>query len=193
MTLTEFQNISLIDNIPSILKHGILSYVEAAKVPHLSVALQVVQEKRDVKRVPGGLALHEYANVYFHARNPMMSKRRDEAKRLCVLRVSIEILKIQNAVITDQNAASKYVFFMAPDRLNLLNLDYIFARNWKHPGEQIEEWRHSSAKCAEVLIPQRVPPKFLLGAYVLNDGAKRRLEAHGFELPIQINSDIFFH
>src|SRR5438874_3742127 len=125
MTLKEFQNITLIANIPSILQHGIMSYVEAAKLPHLSVALQDVQDKRDVKRVPGGLALHEYANVYFDARNPMMSKRRNEAPRLCVLRVSIEILKVPGAVITDQNAASKYVRFLAPDCLRYLSLDYI--------------------------------------------------------------------
>ena len=192
MTITEFQNITVIDNMPSILKHGILSFVEAEKVQHSSVALASVQEKRDVKRVPGGLALHEYANVYFHARNPMMSRRRDEAKRICVLRVSPEILKIRGAVISDQNAASKYVRFLAPDRLHHLNLEYIFARNWKHPGDQIEEWRHSSAKCAEVLIPQRIPPEFIGGAYVINDACKRRLEEHGFRLPIQVNSDIFF-
>lgn len=193
MNLSEFQNIALIDNIPSVTKHGIFSYVEAAKVPHHSVALETVQEKRDVKRVPGGLALHEYANVYFHARNPMMSRRRNEAHRLCVLRVSPEILNVPGAVIADQNAASKYVRFLAPDRLQYLNLEYVFARNWKHPGDQIEEWRHSSAKCAEVLIPQRIPTEFLLGAYVLNGAARRQLEGHGFELPIQIDSDIFFH
>ena len=122
-----------------------------------------------------------------------MSRRRNEAHRLCVLRVSPEILNVPGAVIADQNAASKYVRFLAPDRLQYLNLEYVFARNWKHPGDQIEEWRHSSAKCAEVLIPQRIPTEFLLGAYVLNGAARRQLEGHGFELPIQIDSDIFFH
>jgi len=168
MKLVEFQNITLIDNVPAILKQGILSCAEAAKIPHLSVALEAVQEKRDVKRVPGGLGLHEYANVYFHARNPMMSRRREEAHRLCVLRISTDILNITGAVITDQNAASKYVRFLAPNFLQYLNLDYVLARNWKHPGDQIEEWRHGSSKCAEVLIPQRIPPKFLIGAYVVN-------------------------
>ncbi len=80
-------------------------------------SLETVQEKRDVKRVPGGLALHEYANVYFHARNPMMSTRRNEAHRLCVLRVSPEILNVPGAVIADQNAASKYVPFLGSGSL----------------------------------------------------------------------------
>ncbi len=190
--LDEFQNITLIDTIPSILEHGIVSYVEAEKLPHRSVALQDVQDKRDAKRVPGGLALHEYANVYFDARNPMMSRRRDEAPELCVLRISTEILSIPGAVITDQNAASKYVRFSAPDRLPYINLDYVFARSWKHPDDQIEEWRHSSAKCAEALIPERIPVRFLLGAYVVDASAKSRLEACGFPLPIEIKPDLFF-
>jgi hypothetical protein len=193
MNLEEFQNITPLANIPSIMELGILSYARASKFPHLSVALQAVQDKRDCKRVPGGLALHEYANVYFHARNPMMSRRRDEARRICVLRISTEILKITGAVITDQNAASKYVKFSAPEMLKLMNLDYVFARNWKHPDNQIEEWRHGSAKCAEALIPHVIPPTFILGAYVLNDAAAKELASVGFDLPIMTAPDLFFH
>lgn len=193
MKLVEFQNITPLVNIPSILEHGILSHAQASKLPHHSVALQQVQDKRDQKQIPGGLALHEYANVYFHARNPMMSRRRNEAHSLCVLRVSTEILKISGAVITDQNAVSKYVKFSAPDRLKFMNLDYVFAANWKHPDDQIEEWRHSSAKCAEALIPKKIPPHYLLGAYVVSDGVRAKLEELGFALPIDVNADLFFH
>ena len=193
MTLAEFQNITPLVNIPSILRNGILSHAQASKLPHHSVALQEVQDKRDNVQIPGGLTLHEYANVYFHARNPMMSRRRNEAQSLCVLRVSAEILKISGAVITDQNAVSKYVKFSAPDRLKFMNLDYVFASNWKHPDNQIEEWRHSSAKCAEALIPNRIPPEYLLGAYVVNAAVRTKLADLGFELPIEINADLFFH
>jgi hypothetical protein len=193
MNLEEFQNITPLGNIPSILKLGILSHSEASKLKHLSVALQEVQDKRDIKAVPGGLALHQYANVYFHARNPMMSRRRDEARNICVLRVSKEILKIPGTVITDQNAASKYVKFSAPERLSMMNLEYVFARIWKHPGNQIEEWQHSSAKCAEALVPYKIPAKFVLGAYVVNDSTGDELARAGFNLPIKTDADLFFH
>lgn len=193
MKFAEFQNITPLVNIPSILRNGILSHAQASKLPHHSVALQEVQDKRDKVQIPGGLTLHEYANVYFHARNPMMSRRRNEAHSLCVLRVSTEILKISGAVITDQNAVSKYVKFSAPDRLKFMNLDYVFAANWKHPDDQIEEWRHSSAKCAEALIPKRIPPDYLLGAYVVNNDARTQLASLGFTLPIDVNADLFFH
>lgn len=42
------------------------------------------QERRDRKQVPGGLRLHQYANLYFHARNPMLYARLTQASTLCV-------------------------------------------------------------------------------------------------------------
>ncbi len=192
MKLTEFQNITPIANIPSILKHGILSYTAASVLPHRSVALQDIQDRRDVKQVPGGLNLHEYANVYFHARNPMMYRRQNEAGSLCVLRISTDILNASGAVITDQNAASDWVRFMAPKQIGELKLDYIFAEDWTHPEDQREGWRHKSAKCAEALIPQGIPPKFLLGAYIVNEGVQAKLNEIGFDLPTKIDADLFF-
>src|SRR5262245_16376391 len=67
-------------NIASVLEHGILSYERAARLQHHSVAMQPVQDRRDRKQVPGGLKLHQYANLYFHARNPMLYKRKDDAR-----------------------------------------------------------------------------------------------------------------
>lgn len=71
--VTEFQCIMPMTNMPSVLKHGILSFERAKKIEHESVALEEAQEKRDARQVPGGLMLHQYANLYFHARNPMMT------------------------------------------------------------------------------------------------------------------------
>jgi len=109
--VTELHYIMPIANIGSVMAHGLLSYERAAGLPHASVALQPVQDKRDKKLVPGGLKLHQYANLYFHARNPMLFKRLNEAGMLCVLRVSTEVLALPGAVISDQNAASDYVRF----------------------------------------------------------------------------------
>lgn len=191
--VSEFQCIMPMENIPSVLIYGILSHDRTLKLAHATVAMKVIQDKRDKKQVPGGLKLHQYANLYFHARNPMMSKRRHEAPKLCVLRIAGRVLEIQGTVITDQNAASNYVRFYAPAQIGILDLDTIFARSWKHPEDQIREWKHSSAKCAEVLIPQRIPPEFIKGAFVLNGAAEQILTDIGFHLPITIDADLFFH
>src|SRR5882757_7005622 len=98
--VTELQCIMPLENIPSVLKLGILSNEQAAKIEHRSVAMEDVQEKREQKHVPGGLKLHQYANLYFHARNPMLYKRRDAAATLCILRISTKVLHIDGVVIT---------------------------------------------------------------------------------------------
>src|SRR6266568_471123 len=122
----EFQCIMPLENIPSVLQFGILSNERAAKLQHRSVAMEDVQEKREQKHVPGGLKLHQYANLYFHARNPMLYKRKDAATTLCVLRVSTEVRHIEGVVMTDRNASSDYVRFLHPLQAGLLDYDTIF-------------------------------------------------------------------
>jgi hypothetical protein len=189
--VTEFHCIMPMVNIPSVLKHGILSYERTAKLAHASVAMQPVQDRRDVKRVPGGLMLHRYANLYFHARNPMMFKRLAEASTLCVLRISTAVAKLDGAVFTDQNAASTWVRFLHPSQWAELDFEGIYAMDWRHE-DRIEYWRRKSKKCAEVLVPERVEPRFLTGAYVVDADAAARLAAIGFTLPIEAAPVLFF-
>ena len=180
-------------NIQSVLTHGILSHEACSKLSHADVSLADVQDKRDKKQVPGGLMLHQYSNLYFDARNPMMFKRRMYAQQLCVLRVSTDVLQLQGTVITDQNAASNYVRFLAPNYLNFLDFDMIFAEDWRHPGDQIAQWRHSSRKAAEVLVPGCIETKYILGAYVLNSISENNMRNQGFTQPIEILPKIFFY
>ncbi len=64
--------------------------------------------------------------------------------------------------------------------------------DWRHPGNPAAFYRHSSQKCAEVLVPQRVETRFLTGAYVVDDAARNRLEAPGLALPVTANPVLFF-
>jgi hypothetical protein len=188
----EFHCIMPMANVPSVVEHGILSYERASKLKHHSIALQPVQDKRDKKQVTGGLRLHQYANLYFNARNPMMFKRLSEADELCVLRVSTDVLQVSGAVITDQNAASDWVRFYAPRQWRSLPFDEIFAKDWRHPGDPVAYWRHKAQMCAEVLIPNRVEPDSLLGAYVVDAKASKRLSAAGFSGEVSVNGVLFF-
>ncbi|MBE9172158.1 DUF4433 domain-containing protein [Cyanobium sp. LEGE 06143] len=188
----ELQCIMPTSNIDSVLANGILSYERAARLPHHSVALQPVQDRRDRTQVPGGLRLHQYANLYFHARNPMLFKRLAEVSTLCVLRVSTDVLSLPGVVITGENAASSYVRFLAPAQWQLLKWDDIFALDWRHPGDKIAYWQHKSRKCAEVLVPHRVDARFIMGAYVVDAAAQASLAALGCALSISINQALFF-
>jgi hypothetical protein len=188
--VTELHCIMPIGNVASVLRHGILSHERASRLVHRSVAMEAVQDKRSRKVVPGGQRLHRYANLYFHARNPMLSARRHED--VCVLRISVSVLAIPGTIVTDQNAASDYVRFSTPSQCDGLDFDDIYARDWRHPDDQFRHWRHKSRKCAEVLVPGRVDPSDVTGAVVADAGAADRLARVGFMLGITIDSDFFF-
>jgi len=189
--LEELHYITRIENLPSISERGILSHSRAAAIPHISVAMPDIQDIRAAKGVPRGRPLHEYVNLYFHARNPMLWIRLDQHEQLCVIRVSPDVLDIPGTVVTDQNAASKYVrFAMAPDGLAIVDRERTFAEDWRHP-DQITYWRQKSMKCAEVLVPDRVPPELLTGVYC--SGAPSRAAAQAMtNLPCTINGHLFF-
>ena len=58
MNIEELHCIQAIENIPSILTHGILFHERAEPLEHRSVAMAEIQEKRDGVRIPRGLRLH---------------------------------------------------------------------------------------------------------------------------------------
>lgn len=196
MTLDELHELGYIvpiETVPSVLRRGILSHKRAAKIPHESIALQSVQDQRARVIVPNGRALHDYANLYICPRNPMPFTRRDIHQQICVLRVSPDVFDIPNVVVSDSNAGSRFVRFSpAPAGLAIVNRDRTFARYWTHPEDQLEKWRHSAQKCAEVLVPDVVPAKFILGAYASCEGSQRRLARLAPTLPITVDNDLFF-
>ena len=192
--VTEFQCIMPLENIPSVLKLGILSNERSAKIEHRSVAMEDVQEKRELKHVPGGLKLHQYANLYFHARNPMLYKRKGEINNLCVLRISTEILQLPGVVFADCNASSPYVRFLAPSQWALLDYEAIYAMDWnrQHANDPYAYRVHKARKCTEVLVPHVVETKFFIGAYVVDEAAKSKLQSLGFDRAVTIDSEMFF-
>ena len=180
------------ENLPPIMKHGLLSHAQAVKVTHQSVAMTEIQKRRAKVVVPGGRPLHQYANLYICARNPMMLVRHKQHLALCVLRISPAVLDLPGAVVTDGNAASAYVSFRAaPAGLKIVDKDVTFADDWRN-SDRIQFWRNQTAKCAEVLVPDTVPPQFIVGAYVSCAEAGRNLGALKLGLPVTINPKMFF-
>ena len=190
--LTELHFIAPISNAVSMLRRGILSNRLAERVPHESVALAAVQDVRSEILVPGGRPLHDYANLYFNARNPMMFKRRSRHEDLAILRVSTDVLDLAGVVITDANAASDYRRFEgAPEGIAIVDDALTFAKDWRH-ANRIDYYRHKSAMCAEVLVPGSVHPRFIGGAYVSGPAGRTNLAEVGFDRPATENPDLFF-
>jgi hypothetical protein len=193
--IQELHYITDVANVASMLKRGILSNRLARRVArgHVSVADAEVQARRASKRVWVGRSsrpLHDYANLYVHARNAMLyillrSKQGD----LTVLSVDSEVLDLDGVVVADRNAASfASLFLPAAEGIDTLDEAAVFAEWWisSHEAKQL--------RMAEVLVPDRVPPSLIKGAYVPDHAAAERLRGHlgGRSLAIRVNPWLFF-
>jgi hypothetical protein len=189
----ELQYITGVRNLSSILELGILSHDEAAKIPHDDVSMPVVQAKRAKVRVPNGLRLHAYANVYFDARNPMMYYLTCNGhKDLVVLRVSSDILDLPGAVLTDGNAASLGTRFLAaPEGLGELDASRIYAVSWNH-SDIFEKAERKRARCAEVLVPNHILPEYVFGCYTRNADMAAKCRESSAEWEVGINKHVYF-
>jgi hypothetical protein len=152
----------------------------------------LVQLRRANKNIPGAGPLHNHANLYFHARNPMMCRIQARREELTVLRVAPALLQQSGVIVADGNASSDYTgFYRSPDGLRFLKRDLVFARDWRAPGNQILYWQQKRARCAEVLVRDRVPPEYVVGAFVATPAALARLRVIAPGLDVQPNPDLF--
>ena len=190
--LRELHCIMPIENMASVMELGILSHVRAKAVPHVAVAKTEIQERRARVRVPGGRPLHEYANLYFTARNPMMYLRQEMHEDLCVISVATDVLDIPGTVVTDRNAATDFVRFEpAPDGIAIVDRALTFATYWTDPNP-IAGLRKKQAKQAEVLVPDRVAPGYVKGVYASCGAAGERLAAVAPSCECRLRPSLFF-
>lgn len=121
-------NINDLRNLKSIFQHGILSKNEKLirDISSTDLSNPDVQKRRDDKRIPNHGMLHDYANLYFNPRNPMMyylinHKKIDD---LCIVCVDKRVLDLEGTVVSDRNAAQNWQLLnqliKAKDILNFL-------------------------------------------------------------------------
>jgi hypothetical protein len=193
----ELYYITHIDNLKSIFQYGILCHLKAEKILYKSIADPEIQKRRNKVVIPGGKRkLHDYANLYFNARNPMMFKRKDIHKELAVLRIDSAILDEPDVVISNGNASSGYVgFYASPEGLRYLDRDLIFAEYWTD-SNPIIAYRRKFAICAEVLVPDSIAPRVITGIYVSCEDTYQKvvelLKSLPFSGKILINPNLFF-
>jgi hypothetical protein len=190
--LRELHCIMPIENLPSVMSVAILSHRRAQAVAHESVADPEIQDRRARVRVPGGRPLHEYANLYFHARNPMMYRRQERHAELAVLSIDTSVLDLRDVVVTDRNAAADFVRFApAPEGLSIVDEALTFAEFWAH-DHYFEKIRRRQATPAEILVPDRVTAQFIKGAYVSCSAGRDALAALDTGCQIRQRPRLFF-
>ena len=111
---------------------------------------------------------------------------------MCVLRISLDVLAMPGVVITDCNAASDYARFLDPAQWKLIDFDDVLADNWTHSDNPRRYFQHKSRKCAEVLVPNRIPVEFVLGALVIDAATRAKLAAVAPHLAVSVDPGLFF-
>ena len=190
-------NIAHRGNVPSILEVGILSHNLASGIAHRDISLAEVQERREKEIREGmGRCLHEYANLYIDARNPMMYRLTRRSRYpygdICIILVSLAVLDLPGTLVTDMNAASGYARFYEPGEcVARLDFDRVYAPDWRDDDKR-RYFIKKSQKCAEVLVFDRVDPAFIEGVAVCAPEVRARLEGEGVSAPLHVMENLFF-
>lgn len=191
--VSELHYITEQENVASILEYGILSHQRALNIQHVSVANDSVQDHRARKRLPSGRGLHEYANLYFHARNPMMYAIQNRHRNLVVIRVSSDVLDLDGVMIADGNAARSFgtAFWGPLEGLQILDRGLVSSEDWRDPDPD-RQYEKRRIKCAEVLVPDVIPQSFILGGYVSCKESAVHNGLTSLSLEITIDEHLFF-
>lgn len=202
MNLTDIKElyfITPIENLDSILQHGLLSHnrIKQLKLEHKSIANGAIQERRKNKPVPGGRhKLHDFVNLYFNPRNAMMFKRKDIHVDMCVLGVDVGLLHNRNTIVTDGNASSDYtIFYPASSGIQKLDRNLVFARSW-YDDDYFAMLRKKRAICSEALVLNNIPANHIKQVYVScsenDEKVGAILKKKNFSLAIKVNKKMFF-
>lgn len=75
--------------------------------------------------------------------------------------------------------------------LRTINFDMVYARSWTDDN-RYEYFKKKFAKCAEVLVPYRIPYDYIICAAVVSEDAREKMEAAGFDKRIYVRPEAFF-
>jgi O-acetyl-ADP-ribose deacetylase (regulator of RNase III) len=187
--------ITHIDNVPSIVQHGILAHaeVERKRVQFTPIYDKSIVASRGAKRVPDGRTLWEFANLYFQARNPMMYRVVQEKHKesLAVVAVRQNILDYPSIIITDGNAANGPTQFYSADAgLTVLQQQWkVIQNDWWRPDDGSK--RKIMSEC---LVPSQVPPEYIDTIYVATQTTAEELRNRcvSSSTPVIAEPKVFF-
>lgn len=120
----------------------------------------------------------------------MLSARRSKNNEICVLKIKSDVLDFKDVIITDKNAARECWFKTVAEGLSLLDRDEVYAIYWLN-DDYWEQERLKGIKCAEVLVPNKIKPHYIVGAYVAYPTARDSFKKVS-NLPVKIKPGLFF-
>jgi O-acetyl-ADP-ribose deacetylase (regulator of RNase III) len=170
--------ITHIDNLPSILRLGILSHklVEEEGFSYTRIYDKGIVEARKDKLAPDGKSLWDFANLYFNARNPMLYRVKHEKSLddIAIVCVSPTILQRPDIFITTGNARASQSAILPKDEgiRKLPKIKREFDIVWWKPEDGSK--RKIMAEC---LVPDLVPAEYIQAIYVASHKIREKIEA----------------
>ncbi len=190
--------IAPIENLPSILREGILSHAEVERrgIQYTRIYDETIVRSRQQRATPDGKSLWEFANLYFQPRNAMLYRVVSErkARGIVVLALRPQVLDMA-AFISVGNAASPLSDILPRDEglkaLRSREIRELLEREW-----WAQEDGSKRIMMSECLVPGRVPPDFIHTIYVADhEDAKKVREILGpmaERIPVVPEPPMFF-
>jgi len=157
-----------IDNVPSILKHGLQPHGNLYQKTDISN--QDVNRRRARREPVYGKRIHDYVPFYFSPRNAMLYAQYNEDD-IVILEFDASLMYEEGMLFTDGNASSVDTGF-SNDIYDLekLNWNCIYAKYWNNyvDGRRI--------KMAEVLLPKKVSKSNISAILCKNSDTKHKVD-----------------
>lgn len=157
--------ITAIDNLPSILKRGILSHNATNEISDsVRIYDSEVVERRMQKTTPDGKSLWDFANFYFNPRNPMMYRvHLCEKRNVVVLKMKKKIFQDAKYISVGNAASSESKIVSYKDGIKTIQSDniqrHLTAKSWgQGEGKRII--------MSELLVPDGASPDYIDTIYV---------------------------
>jgi ssDNA thymidine ADP-ribosyltransferase, DarT len=161
-TIRNLYYITHLDNVPSILRHGILSHeeIQSRGLAFTAIYDTAIVSRRSQISVPDGRTLWSFANLYFQPRNPMLYRVAIEqgADHLAVVAVKTNVLARPDVMLANGNAAHRStVIVPAPERDQFLKgIADIHDLTWWNAEDGSK--RRIMAEC---LVPRLIEPSLI--------------------------------
>lgn len=189
-----------IENLASILLHGLLSHneVHSRGLAHIDLSQSEVQARRaNLSLYRGGPSLHQFANLSWHPRNAALFRvvKKNNSNQLLVTEYSNLILQFPNTRAVPEHAVSGLIPYRRANhgqvwwarQTHRAMIQQHFPdwdlRSWQ--GSGVDMWGEptntnalkKSLLQAEVLVPRQIPSRYISRFWIRSSSAAEPLRA----------------
>jgi hypothetical protein len=184
---THFYHMTHNRNLEGILRHGILAWSRAHSegLIEKDISDLSVQQRRNRPEPVFKQSIHDYAPLYLNPKNPMLYVRKHIQHEIVILFISPTVLDNRQHVFTNGNAAAGATQFSRDRSVVAESETVLLAPRWAELPDG------KRRRCAEVLVYQSIPARYIVGAVCSNETLRRRVAVQ-CSFPVAVDASFFF-